>query len=197
MPPCYKDGRNGLSVQNGSLCGFIATECCRLLWNSKFKNSEKTQYSLKKHEFRARCMLRTNSRGAKTAEIDVSLRVLSILKRITSFVACNAENLWWVKFREKHRKNTIFTEKTRCSGKVYLVFQWSFAEGVAFTNFSQKAPISKSPYLEIDVSPDANSFEIGFLRLSAFQNGAFCCILTPKRSLKVDFELRIQNHQNS
>ena len=32
---------------------------------------------------------------------------------------------------------------------------------------------SKSIYLEIDASSDANSFEIGKLRLSAFQNGTF------------------------
>ena len=33
---------------------------------------------------------------------------------------------------------------------------------------------SKRPYLEIDVSSSANSFEIEKLRLSAFQYGAFC-----------------------
>ena len=47
---------------------------------------------------------------------------------------------------------------------------------------------SKSPYLEIDASSDANSFEIEKLRLSAFQNGAFCRISSSKRPLKDDFE---------
>ena len=46
----------------------------------------------------------------------------------------------------------------------------------------------KSLYFEIDASSDANSFEIGKLRLSAFQNDAFCLISTSKRPLKVDFE---------
>ena len=33
---------------------------------------------------------------------------------------------------------------------------------------------SKSPKLSIDASPGAISFEIGLLRLSAFQNDVFC-----------------------
>ena len=47
---------------------------------------------------------------------------------------------------------------------------------------------SKSLYLAIDASSAANSFEIEFLRLSAFQNGAFCRISTSRRPLNSDFE---------
>ena len=51
---------------------------------------------------------------------------------------------------------------------------------------------SKSLYLEIDVSSGANSFETEKLRLSAFQNGVFCWILTSRQPLKVDFESIVQ-----
>ena len=47
---------------------------------------------------------------------------------------------------------------------------------------------SKRSYLEIDASSGANSFEIRFLRLPAFQNGAFCQISTPKSAINRDFE---------
>ena len=57
---------------------------------------------------------------------------------------------------------------------------------------------SKRSYLEIDASSGANSFEIGKLRLSAFQNGDFCRI--PKASaLKGDSldlaESRTRDHE--
>ena len=35
-------------------------------------------------------------------------------------------------------------------------------------------PIKMSPYLEIDASSDADSFEIVQMRLSAFHNSIFC-----------------------
>jgi len=76
-----------------------------------------------------------------------------------------------VKFREKHRKTN---EKTRYSLKIMKKDDFGARCILFFNEFSPKAPISNSPYLEIDVSPDANSFEIGFLRLSAFQKYVFC-----------------------
>ena len=55
---------------------------------------------------------------------------------------------------------TTFSPKAQLVSPEALVF----AEGAG----------SKSPYLAIDVSSGANSFEIEKLRLSASQNGAFC-----------------------
>ena len=56
---------------------------------------------------------------------------------------------------------------------------------------------SKSLYLAIDASSEADSFEIGFVRLSAFQFAIFCWISTSGRPLNSDFESTSQNRDFS
>ena len=58
-----------------------------------------------------------------------------------------------------------------------------------FNEFSPKALISKALYLEINVSSDADFFEIEKLRLSAFQNGAFLLNFDLKTTSKGRFRI--------